>query len=313
MPSFSIVDRQPGGCTGVLSIGNVGDAVETWTVVADGADYTTEDVRNSGIFPEVYETFHLQNPHMQLQPIEIDQDKESPHLFNCTLRWSSIKTFLRKARISRTTAFAKETKHRDFYGKPKVNAAGDLFDPPIENNTTWLVYTIRKTSQLDKVALLADYENSVNTEAFTLTDYYGTIGLKLAWMANITIGELNEDGPEPVVDVVLEIHVKKRRLYKSGSDASPDDVPYPWETEQLNEGLMFLEPAYPPTDPATYTRHRIKVTDEDGNSVNAPAPVPLTALGAVLDPVTIDNPTYIVFRDHEEKDFNALAYFWSDD
>lgn len=311
MASFSIVDRHPGGCTGVISIGDVGEAVETWTVVADGADYTTEDVRESGIFPEVYETFHLQNPHMQLQPIEIDQDKDSPHLFICTLRWSSTKTFLNKARVSVTTAFAKETKHRDFYGKPKVNTAGDLFDPPIENNTTWKVFTIRKLAALDQIpTLLFEYADAVNSEPFTLKGY--TIAKELAWLGSITIGDETEDGPEPAAEVTLEIHVKKKRLYVAGIE-TPEDVPGPWETEQLNEGLMYLDPVYPPTDPATYTRRRVKVLDEDGNMVNAPAPVPLTLLGAVLDPVTIDNPIYVVFRDHEEKNFNDLSYFWSDD
>jgi hypothetical protein len=309
MASFSIVDRQPGGCTGVLSIGNVGEAVEIWTIIGDDVTYTTEDLRESDIFPEVYESFHLQNPHMQLQPIEIDQDKENPALFICTLRWSSVKTFLHKARISVTTAFGKETKHRDFYGKPKVNAAGDLFDPPIENNTTWRIITIRKQVEVFPDWMF-EYADAVNSLPFVIKGR--TIEKGLAWMANITLGEENLDGPTPTAEATIEIHVKKKRKYVPVIE-TPESVPDPWETEQLNEGLMFLKPVYPPTDPPTYTRHRIKVKDEDGNDVNAPSPVPLTTLGAVLDPVTIDNPNFIVFRDHEEMDFNALSYLWSDD
>lgn len=87
--NFLVMDRQPGGCTGTISIGLIGDATETWTLVADGYNYTTEDVRGSNIFDEVYTTFHAQNPRLRMMPWEITQDKDAPQLFIVTLKWTS--------------------------------------------------------------------------------------------------------------------------------------------------------------------------------------------------------------------------------
>ena len=86
---FMVVDRQPGGQSGQISIGLAGKAVEKWTIAADNGDYTTEDLHYSNIFPGVYTSFHPQNYRLRLQPINIEQDEESPALFYATLTWSS--------------------------------------------------------------------------------------------------------------------------------------------------------------------------------------------------------------------------------
>lgn len=326
--AFIIKDKQPGGHTGKISTGQVGEAVEIWTVIADDVTYTTEDVRISGIFPPVYDSFHPQNSLLRLMPIDIQQSEENPSLFTCTLTYSSDKLdpadkedepnpLDRKAHITVRTGYEKETKHRDFYGKPKVNAAGDLFDPPIESNRTFRIIVIRKN-----VTIFPDwiweFDDAVNSQPFVIKGR--RIDTGCAWMADMELGEEQEENNVKFCEARLEIHVKKRRKPVASRETEAD-VPNPWDTEQLNEGLVQLvatgelagpgNPNYAEGSPI-YERQRIKILDSDGVTlINAPAPVPLTPSGAVLNPVTIDNANFIVFRDHEYLDFNRIAYLWS--
>lgn len=341
--AFTIVDRQPGGHSGKISTGDAGEAVEVWTVIADGTDYSTEDLRLSGIFPPVYDSFHAKNGRLRLQPIDIQQDADNPSLFVCTLTWNSDQLdqqedeknpLNRRARITVKTQFDKVTTHRDFYGKPKVNAAGDLFDPPIESNKTVLVITIRKNVTIfpDWVFEFAD---SVNSQPFVIKGR--TIATGTAWIASIDLGEEQIEQGYPVYcEAVIEIHIKKKRkphvdtfeecVYNRVTETttcanvtvseSPDDVPYPWDTEQLNEGLIeVLDTGDVDGDGRPIlARCRIKIKDPDDPTgtalIYAPAPVPLDSTGARLEPVRIENATYIVFRDHEYLDFNQIAYLW---
>jgi hypothetical protein len=322
--AFRVVDRQPGGNSGQISIGNAGQAVEIWTVIADNYNYTTEDIRNSGLFPGVYTTYHAQNPRLRLMPIEIAQDAENPSLFICTVTWTSDKLdptkeqddrnvdnpLDRVAKITCETAFEKAVSHRDFYGKQKTNAAGDLFDPPIEHNQTYLVVKIRKN-----VVVFPDwafeYADSVNSMAFSIKGR--TFDKGCAWLAYVKLGEIQYDGSEPYSEAQIELWVKKRR--KPGTNESAGQVPDPWKTEQLNEGL------YQWLDGNKDRRVRCTINDKSGVDgsgnpvvvkVDAVSPVPLKLNGGQLDPVNIDNATYIVFQDHEELDFNNLSYLWSD-
>lgn len=347
--AFTIVDRQPGGHSGKISTGDAGEAVEIWTVVADDTEYSTEDLRLSGIFPPVYDSFHAKNGRLRLQPIDIQQDADNPSLFVCTLTWNSDQLepqedeknpLNRRARITVKTQFDKVTKHRDFYGKPKVNAAGDLFDPPIESNETHLVITIRKNVTVfpDWVFEFAD---TVNSQPFVIEGR--TIDTGCAWIASIDLGEKQFEQGYPVYcEALIEIHVKRRRKPRSYQNCSvgeapdytvtcrtveedPVDVPYPWDTEQLNEGLIEVVPQVEYFDDngnailltdadgnPLYKRQRIKILDEDGLTlVYAPAPVPLTPAGRRKDNITIDNANYLVFRDHEYLDFNQIAYLWN--
>lgn len=309
--NFIIVDRQPGGNSGEISIGLAGKAVEIWTLVGDRLDYTTEDVRASGIFPEVYTTFHPDNYRLRLMPIEIEQDDENPAKFVCKLTWTSDKLdpkqkdekedspLNRKARIRVKTGRMKEVRHRDFYGKPKVNAAGDLFDPPIESTVTFRILRIKKNVTVFPEWIF-DFDDCVNSLDFTIKGR--VIKKGCAWIADIDLGDENTDGPVPYCEAYIEIHVRKRRKPATGESLS--DVPYPWEIEQLNEGFFEKKDG---------KRQRIKVLDADGVTlVPSPSPVPLAANGQKLDPVTIDNATFIRFRDHEERDFNQISYLWSD-
>lgn len=345
--AFTIIDKQPGGHSGKISIADAGEAVEVWTVVGDLTTYTTEDLRLSGVFPTVYESFHAQNGRLRLQPIDVRQNEDNPSLFVCTLTWNSDKLdpeetddesnpLNRKARITVKTAFEKEVKHRDFYGKPKVNAAGDLFDPPIENNRMVLVITIRKNVTIfpDWVWEFAD---AVNSQPFVIKGRRFETGH--CWIADIELGEEQIENKVKFCEARIEIHFKRKRkpFVDSYEDCVTDRtetttcttyqvteldsaVPNPWDTEQLNEGLVERIPAIPAAldgdgKPVTY-RCRIKINDPDDPtgtaSIYAPSPVPLTAEGRRLNPVRIDNVNYITFRDHEYLDFNQISYLWSD-
>jgi len=232
--AFDIVDRKPGGNSGTISIGYAGEATEIWTVLADNYNYTTEDIRNSGIFPEVYTTFHLQNPRLRLHPIQVDQDEERPDLFICTLNWTSDKLdpkekdekddnpLDRKPRIAIKTGHLKQTKQRDARGVPKVNIVGDLFDPPIESNDTFVIITIRKnvTAFPDWVF---DYSDAVNSVDFTIKGR--TIKKGHAWIASIDLGEENTDGDVPYCEATIEMHIAKKR--DAYGTETVDDVPDP--------------------------------------------------------------------------------------
>lgn len=307
--AFDIVDRQPGGNSGTISIGYAGEATEIWTIVADNYNYTTEDLRNSGLFPEVYTTFHAQNSRLRLHPIEIQQNDENPALFICTLKWTSDKLdpkekdeeeddpLDRRPRITVTTGHLKEVKHRDARGVPKTNIVGDLFDPPIESNASYLIITIRKNVTVFPDWVF-DFSDAVNSADFTIKGRL--IKAEHAWIANLELGEENTDGPTPYCEAKVEIHLKKKRdAYGDEVDA---DVPTPWVTEVLNEGLF---------QKVAGVRQRIKVLDDDGATVNAPAPVPLTLLGETLIPVTEETLTWLQFYDHPLMDFNDISFLWS--
>ncbi len=308
--NFLTIDRQAGGQSGEISIGQAGKAVEIWTLVADHGGYSTEDIRLSGIFDGVYATFHAQNPRLRLMPVQVEQDEENPAIFIATLTWTSDKLdpkekeeaesnpLNRKARITVKTSHLKEVKHIDAMGNEKVNAAGDLFDPPVENNATFLVITIIKNVTFFEDWVF-DYSDAVNSLPFDIKGR--TIAKGCAWIASIELGEENTDGPVAYCEARIEMHVKKKRQHRSGE--SPSAVPDPWLTEVLNEGLMQKKAG---------KRQRIKVKDDDGKLVNAPAPVPLNSDGTVMDPVTLSSLKYLVFHDHDELDFNAISLLWSD-
>jgi len=314
---FTIVQKRPGGDTGKISIGLAGEATEIWTLQADGYNYTTEDCRASGVFPSVYESFHQQNSRLRLMPIEIKKDEENPSKFEATLTWTSDKLdpkkedekedspLNRKARVRVKTSKMRETRHRDFTGKPKVNKCLDLFDPPIENNVSFKVITIRKnvTQFPDWVF---DYDDAVNSVPFTIKGR--VIDTGCAWIADIDLGEENTDGPIPYAEAIIEMHVRKRRKPEDGEVAA--DIPDPWDTEQLNEGMY----CYKDVDAV---RKKVRCTVYDDSDppvlVPSPGPMPLADDGTQL-PLNsaIGDLTFLVFRDHEYLDFNAISYLWSD-
>lgn len=308
---FMVIDRQAGGQSGQISIGLAGKQVEKWTVVADSGAYTIEDLRNSNIFPGVYTSFHSQNYRLRLQPIDVEQDDENPAMFLATLTWSSDKLdpkdkeeeepdpLNRKPRIKVKTGHMREVKHRDFTSKAKLNAAGDLFDPPIENNTSYRIITIRKNVTVFPDWIF-DFDNCVNS-----TDFYikgRTIKKGCAWIANIDLGEENTDGPIAYCEAVIELHIRKKRQAASGESES--SIPEPWDTEQLNEGLYQL---------VAGKKVRCTVADEDNPAkpVKAPCAVPLDLAGKQIEIPTIDNVKFLVFKDNERRDFNLISYLWS--
>jgi hypothetical protein len=338
MAHFSIVDKQPGG-SGTISIQNAGEAVEIWTVVGDSFNYSTEAVRGSGIFPEVYTTYHALNPRLRLMPIEIKQDSENPSLFVCTLTWTSDKLDPKKVeedkdadepldripKITIETQFETDSSHIDFTGKIKTNAAGDLFDPPIPGKRSYKVFKIRKNVE-NLPDWVLEYDDAVNSLPFEIEGQAVDTGC--GWLAYVKLGEKQYDGPTPYREASLEIWVKKRRKPRAAytvpaipagdpmklagaasydvPEEDPATIPPPWDTEQLNEGLYKF--AY--MRGKDIQRQRCQVFDDTGALVNAVSPVPLTATGDQLYPVTPDNATFVTFRDQEWLDFNLISDLW---
>jgi hypothetical protein len=337
---FIIIDKKPGSGSGKISISNAGEAVEIWTVQANGFNYGTEAVRGSGIFPEVYTTYHAINPRLRLMPIDVQQDDERPDLFICTLTWTSDKLDPKKeqddrdqeeepldriAKITVETQFAKEAKHRDAYGSARVNAAGDLCDPPTESNACYVVIKITKNVTVFPDWVF-DFANVVNSAPFTIKERSFDTGT--CWLAYVKLGSIQYSGPTPWCEASLEIWYKRKREARPGytvpevpaGDAilpagaamqtvaaeDPASIPDPWDTEQLNEGLYKLKGGDPKQ------RMRCQVKDDAGLATNAVSPVPLKLDGDQLYPVTIDNATYLVFHDHKRADLNDIAYLWSD-
>jgi hypothetical protein len=319
--NFIILDKIVGGGKGTIGVGLAGEATETWIILADGPDYSTEAVRNSGIFPPVYQSYHEQNSRLLLRPIEITQSEENPCLFTCVLKWESQPLtqkekdeevddpLNRPARVKIKTIKEKEVKHRDKYGRPKLNAAGDLFDPPIESSTAYLQVIVRK-NVADLPDWVFDFIDCVNTEDFEIEGR--TFEAFSCCIADIDLGEKQNDGDVEYREAVVEIHKKKPRLPAAGED--PDTVPGPWQTEQLNEGLHELVDD-PTTETLTKKRQRIVISavDDEGKKTkqSAASPVLLDDTGARLSPVTIDNATYIIFDDHEYKNFNDISFIWA--
>lgn len=321
--AFTIYDKQPGGDTGEISIGLAGEATEIWTIIADNGLHTIEDLRQSGLLAEPYVNVHAQNPRLLLRPHKIAQDTDNPAVFYVTVNWKSepltpqekkeqqedeANPLDRTPRIVVETAFRTEVRHRDRYGKSKVNSAGDLFDPPLENNATYLIITIRKNVTVFPDWAF-DYADGVNSVSFTILGRVFPAGT--AWIAKIRLGEAQEDNGVVYCEASIEINVRKKRE-PVGSETS-GDVPSPWQTEQLDEGLMAYDLAAPAAG-----RYRIKVKDEDDKDVYPTGPVPLDGAGKPYLPGPgqtredyIDNMKYLVFRDHLEVDFNDLSFLWT--
>jgi len=71
-------------------------------------------------------------------------------------------------------------------------------------------------------------------------------------------------------------------------------------------------PETPSTDKIHLVIHAPSI-DEAGTVTYQPAasPVMLNDTGGKLDPVTIDNATFVVFDDHEYLDLNDISFLWS--
>lgn len=185
-----------------------------------------------------------------------------------------------------------------------------MFDPPIENNVSFKVINIRKN-----VTVFPDwvfeFDDAINSVPFSIKGR--TIDTGCAWIADIELGEENTDGAVPYCEARIEIHIRKRRQRTAKEISEGVTPPSPWQTEQLNEGLnQIIED---PDNPGDYIKVRTKVKDDTGADIDSSSPMNLDADGKQITtttPATIDDDTiFIVFRDHEELDFNALSFLWT--
>lgn len=316
--SFTIFDKHPGADTGEIGIGLTGEITEIWTFIATDGLHTIEDLRASGLLPEPYIDVHAQNPRLLCRPHKIAQNEDNPALFTVTINWKSEaltpkekadqqqsedNPLDRAPRISAETQIMRETTHRDKRGKPKTNAAGDLCDPPLESSYSVLVIDIRRNVTIFPDWAF-DYSDAVNSEDFTIKGRLIKKGT--AWMAYVKLGEDQNDDGVAYSEARAQLFIRKKR--DPVGDELEAEVPSPWQTERLNEGLYAL---------AFGERYRITIDEPDGQGgVFAAGPVPLTASG--LEYIKTPDKTieeyiaglsYIVDYDHDELDFNEIAEF----
>lgn len=318
--SFDIRDKHPGEDTGEIGIGLTGEITEIWTYIATDAFHTIEDLRASGLLPVPFIDTHDQNPRLLCRPHKIAQSDENPALFTVTITWKSEPLtpkekaeqqqsvddpLNRKPRITAETQIMKETSHRDRRGKLKSNGAGDLCDPPLESSFSVLVIDISKNVTIFPDWAF-DYSDSVNSEDFTIKGRLIKKGT--AWLAYVKLNDDQNDNGTDYSEAKAQIFVRKKR--DPVGDEDEEDVPSPWQTERLNEGLYAIHPLLG-------GRYRIKVEDSEGNKVFAAGPVPLYSDGTEyikLPGMSIadymDGMSYIVDYDHDEMDFNDIAFLW---
>jgi hypothetical protein len=321
-------DRRPGGATGTHGPANTGEVTEIWEFIADNYNETPETLRAAGILPVPYQDTHPDNSRLVFMPPEIEQDAENPSRFIVTLKWTSepIKQseedkeeenpLDRKPKITIRTIREKEVAHIDRKGRPKTNTAGDLFDPPIESNRSYIQIEIRKN-----VTFFPDwafeFADAVNSEDFVIEGR--TILAGRACIEEIEMGEKQFEGPVVYCTARVVISVKKPRarrndgsgnsLEKDQSGNPTDDVPGPWQTEQLNEGLHAID------DRTSWFGQKMRIQINDGSTPpqleNAAAPVMLTYNGRVLASPGPNTAFFVVFDDHDYLDFNDIDFLWT--
>lgn len=326
--AFTLFGKRWGGATGKVGPGQTGEATEVWEFHADNIDETSESLRQSGLLPSPYVDRHALNPQLVAMVPDITQDEEHPARFIVTLKWSSeplspkeiekqtTNPLNRKAKIRIRTVREKEISHTDRLGKLKANTAGDLFDPPIESNRSYLQIEITKN-----VTIFPDWVfefiDAVNSTDFDIKGR--TILAERACIEEIELGEELTEGDFTFCVARVLISVKKPREVRRNiagnsvelaQDGTPVEyVPGPWQTEQLNEGLHAL---------VAGVRTRIQVNDESSppKKENAANPVLLDYTGDVINITSpsqaVQQAFYVVFDDHDYMDFNLISYLWSD-
>ncbi len=304
--SFIITDKQPGGGSGTFANGYQGEAKEIWTVIASDINHSTEDLRASGIFPQPYQSVHAQNPWLILMPIEIDQDEEAPDKFTCTLTWTS--TPLKKEEEDRDTEadpLAREAlwswstgRDRvallmDLNGDAIVNSANEGFDPTPERDQPFLIaHGVKKVAGVPDWAW--DMIDTVNVTDFVVDGR--TVPKGCATLADIQLSEWLKAGDTRYREATFELHVKKKRLPRTGE--SVDDIPSPWQLEIIDQGLHELD---------TATGELIRILDDATDPQPIAQPVLLDGLGFRL--TTPEDKTthfYWQYQIRDESDFNNL-------
>lgn len=199
---------------------------------------------------------------------------------------------------------------RDIDGQPKVNTAGEAFDPPPEKTETIWIYRVVKNLPLPPT-WLADYEDSVNDQTMRIYERDGTpIYTILRGGAKLVIddlGDLHEENGVEFYQFKFSLELKLRPdIYvgsggkmntRNGQSPTAEVIPEAWQTVGLNHGLKEIKSGV-----------LTNMTDDDGSTLTAP--YPLTETGAKVTGSNVaarrNAVIFLVWDDLKHKDFSVL-------
>ena len=172
---------------------------------------------------------------------------------------------------SRTKAF-----YKDKDGKAILNAAGFYFDPPVEDDDSRWIATVKKNVD-GAPSWFIGSRNAINDRIFYLDGW--KLGKWWAKMMGITIGSWQERN-----DIAYRVLTMRIAVDEDS-----------WIKETLNDG--FYELKTPGADPT-------HILDADGDPVTSPWP--LDEAGKMIAKPTPDNATFISSKTCKERNFKEL-------
>jgi hypothetical protein len=169
---------------------------------------------------------------------------------------------------------------------PVVNAVGDPFDPPPQQETSTLIYRVTRNQADFDVALILPYTNAINNDSFL-----GAAPGQAKMRRINAVYFLNPT--QPYWRVSYEIAFREG-LATVGGDATTGPAKA-WWLRILNTGLECLKSAI-----------KVKAVDSNGRPVSAP--VRLNADGTQVSPTDTTTRSYVAFRPQFSKlqDFAPL-------
>jgi len=168
-------------------------------------------------------------------------------------------------------------------GAPIVNAAGDWFDPPIEEDRAILSLTLRKNKSSYDVNEAAEYINTCNDDAITIAGYTAA-----KWTARLV-----EYSGEERFDRGGYWRVTYRILITE--KATKDGNEIGWQREVINQGYNWAD--------GSDNRYPIVLT-EGGELVK---PWPLNDDGTYSETMATTDINYLIFGTILEKSFSTLS------
>lgn len=191
---------------------------------------------------------------------------------------------LQPPRFTWTTEKFQVVARKDRNGKGIVNSAGDPFDPPAMKDLNRRIVVMRR-NVASVPSWLLDYEDAVNSDAFTIDGF--AVGVEKAKCDKVNIGESRTRGGIEFREIVLEIHLSR----------------IGWNLELLDEGFNYLNNDDP--------RKKLPILDkdEDGNEIEGQkvtAPVLLDGNGGILANPSVDTAVFKEFEVSRLLPFSAL-------
>jgi len=263
----------------------------SYLVETDSKLTTRTQILASGLLPAKF-TPHPDNALMTVRSVSLNQT-ESPKVWQADVSYSSVpydkddeddedqvSPLDKLARIRWSTTQFIKIADKDKDGVEITNSAGDMFDPPVEIDTSRFSIVVEKNLASIPVWVLS-YPNTVNTSSFTVQGL--TIPAKTAKMSELSISELKTEQGIDFYTLTFRMEL-----------ANADEVD--WSINVLDRGFHMFK------TPLTTPKEITKILDDDSNPVASPQL--LDGSGGVLEREA--TPSYRSFDVYHEKDFNLL-------